>query len=346
MLTPELETFIARMPKVELHLHLEGAVAPRIVLELARRNDIDIPAHDVAGIERLFKYRNFTEFLSVFMVLTQTIVRSEDFEYLGYELGMMLSRQHVLYAEVMLSPMQHLLRGINLYDVISATSAGFARAERETGIIMRIALDYGRQYGTSYAWYVLEVAKEMRDHGVIAWSIGGDEIHHPPEPFADVFAAASEAGFHLMAHAGEVAGPASVWGAVDVLHAERLGHGIRSVEDETLLVHLRECGVTLDVCPSSNISTGAALSWQQHPLRQLYDAGVLVTINSDDPPFFETTLTDEYRRAVYYFGFTVDDLCILVLNSVRSSFLPEQEKAALLTRMSRELDELRAELGI
>ncbi len=346
MLTPELDEFIVHMPKVELHIHLEGSAAPRTLLELAKRNNIEIPAHDVMGIERLFKYRNFSEFLSVFMVLTQTIVHREDFACLGYELGMVLAEQNVLYAEVMLSPMQHLLRGINLYDAITSTAAGFARAKKETGIELRIALDYGRQYGTSYAWYVLEIAKETRDHGVIAWSIGGDEIHHPPEPFEEIFQAAHEAGLSLMAHAGEVAGPASVWGAVDVLHAQRLGHGIRSIEDPTLVEHLRERGVTLDVCPSSNICTGAALSWEKHSLRQLYDAGVTVTINSDDPPFFETTLTDEYRRAAYYFGFNAEELCVLVRNSVASSFLPPDEKAALLERINRELASLRAELKV
>lgn len=346
MLTPELDAFIARMPKIELHVHLEGAVSPRNLLQLAKRNKIDIPANDVSGVERMFEYRNFSEFLSVFMVLTQTIVQSEDFEFLAYEMGLMLAEQHVLYAEVMLSPMQHLLRGINLHDAIVATSAGFARAEKETGIIMRIALDYGRQYGSSYAWYILEVAKETRDRGVVAWSIGGDEIHHPPEPFADVFAAARDAGFHLMAHAGEVVGPKSVWGALDALHVERVGHGIRSIEDPALVDRLRNNGVTLDVSPSSNICTGAAGSWEEHSLRKLYDAGVKVTINSDDPPFFNTTLTDEYRRVAYYFNFTVDDICVLVLNSVRAAFLPEKEKEALFQRVEKELADLRAELKV
>ncbi len=161
-----------------------------------------------------------------------------------------------------------------------------------------------------------------------------------------MYAAARDAGLRLMAHAGEVAGPASVWGAVNTLHAERLGHGIRSVDDPNLIEHLRKRGVTLDVCPSSNICTGAARSWEQHSLRQLFDAGVMVTINSDDPPFFETTLTDEYRRVTHHFGFTVDDLCTLVMNSVLASFLPQNEKQTLLRRMQQDLAHLRAELQI
>lgn len=346
ILTPELDTFITRMPKVELHVHLEGAMAPRTLLELAQQNNVEIPAVDVSGVEQLFQYRDFGEFLTVFMILAQAIVRGEDFERLGYELGCDLAAQNTLYAEVMLSAMQHLLRGMSLHEAIAGTAAGFARAQRETGIEMRIALDYGRQYGPDLAWYVLEVARENRHHGVVAFSIGGNEIGYPPERFGEIFTAAGQAGLRLMAHAGEVAGPESIWGAVDVLGCERLGHGIRSVDDPALIEHLRRRGVTLDVCPTSNIRTGAASSWQTHAMRQLYDAGVAVTINSDDPTFFHTTLTEEYRRAVQYFGFGVDDLCRLVRNAVQATFLPPTEKAALSERVDSELAALRAELGL
>lgn len=346
MLTPEVDAFIARMPKVELHLHLEGAIAPRTLLELARNNNVEIPARDVSGVEQLFRYRNFGEFLTVYMSLVRAIVSGEDFERLAYELGMTLARQHVLYAEVMLSPMQHLLRGMDMLEAVAGTAAGFARVERETGLVVRLGLDYGRQYGPDLAWRVLEIAQAAMAHGVVAWSIGGNEIGHPPEPFAEVFMAAKAAGLRLMAHAGEVVGPASVWGAVDALRAERLGHGIRSIDDPDLVTHLRACGVVLDVCPSSNLCTGAALSWDQHPLRRLYDAGVTLTINTDDPTFFHTTLTDEYRNVVRYFNCGVDDLCTLVTNAVRASFLPEAEKVALLQRVERELSSLRDELGV
>lgn len=141
-------------------------------------------------------------------------------------------------------------------------------------------------------------------------------------------------------------GPSSVWGAVDALQAERLGHGIRSIDDPLLLAHLQRCGVTLDVCPSSNLYTGAAVSWDEHPLRQLYDSGVAVTINSDDPTFFHTTITEEYRKSVQHFGFTGDDLCKLVRNSVMAAFLPKETRHSLWERMEGELQSLRWELGV
>ncbi len=346
MLTPELDEFICRMPKVELHIHLEGAAASHTLLELANRNEVPIPAWDLASIEELYTYNSFGDFLTVFMALTRTIVKYQDFEQVAYELGLMLARQNVLYAEVMLSPMQHLLNGINLLRAVAATSEGFRRAEQETGIVVRLALDYGRQYGTDYAWNVLDIARHAMEYGVVAWSIGGNEIHHPPEPFAEVFASARSAGLHLMAHAGEVAGPPSVWGAVDALQVERVGHGIRSVDDPALVRYLVEQEVVLDVSPSSNIQTGAAASWETHSLRQLYDAGVIVTINSDDPTFFCTTLTDEYRRVTRHFGFNADDLCVLVQNSVRASFLPPAEKETLLRRVQQELSDLRFQIGV
>ncbi len=346
MLTPELEEFIARMPKVELHVHLEGSITPRTLLELAQRNGVEIPARDVAGVEQLFRYRNFGEFLTVFMNLARAIVRGSDFERLAYELGIALAEQNILYAEVMLSPMQHLRRGMDLLETIEGTATGFAQAERETGIMWRIALDYGRQYGPDQAWEVLEVARRAMPYGVVGWSIGGNEIGHPPEPFAEVFANARKAGLHVMAHAGEVAGPPSIWGAIEMLQAERLGHGIRSVDDPELLEYLRDHQVVLDICPSSNLLTGATATWNSHPLRQLYDAGVAVTINSDDPTFFHTTLTEEFRRVVQHFGFGVDDLCVLALNSARAAFLPETEKTALVERVEKQLAALRSELGI
>lgn len=343
LLTPELAEFIARMPKVELHLHLEGSVRPRTLLELAERNRVELPVRDLASLEQLLHYRDFQEFLRVIITLVQAIVTGEDFERLAYELGHDLAQQQVRYAEVMLSPMQYIRRGVNLREAIAGTAAGFARVRRETGIELRMALDFGRQYGTDQVWMALEAACDAIPSGMVGWSIGGNEVGHPPEPFAEVFAAARAAGLRLMAHAGEVVGPASVWGAVDALGCERIGHGIRAIEDDNLVEHLRQRRVVLDVCPSSNVRTGAAGSWQAHPLRRLFDAGVIVTVNTDDPTFFHTTITEEYRRVVEHFAFTADELCTLVLNAARASFLPAPEHDALVSRVEQELATLRHE---
>jgi adenosine deaminase len=345
-LAAEIEAFVQRMPKVELHLHLEGAVAPQTLLDLAARNGVDLPAHDVAGVERMLHYRDFAEFLRVFMLMAQTIVHGEDFARVAYELGVALAVQHVRYAEVMLSPMQHINRGMNLRETIEGTAAGFAQAASETGINVRLALDHGRQYGPELAWYVLEVARETMPLGVVGWSIGGNELDFPPEPFAEVYAAARSYGLGVMAHAGEVVGPPSVWGAVEQLGCQRIGHGIRSIDDPHLVQTLRQRGVVLDICPSSNIRTGAATSWAAHPLRALYAAGVPITINSDDPLFFQTTLTEEYRRAIGYLGLTVDDLCATVITATEAAFLPSAERIQLRQQVATEVQQLRQELGV
>ncbi|MFL5804713.1 MAG: adenosine deaminase [Roseiflexaceae bacterium] len=341
-----LDTFISRMPKVELHLHLEGSITPATLLRIARRNNVDIPARDEAGVAQLFNYQNFHDFLTVFMALARSLIRGEDFEDIAYELGHHLADQNALYAEVMLSPAQYVMRGLDMDELVQGASAGFARAERERGTRVRLAFDYGRQFGVDLGWQILEIAIRNRRHGVVAWSIGGDEINHPPEPFAEIFAAARHGGLHTMAHAGEVAGPPSVWGAVDALGCERLGHGIRSVDDPALLAHLRERRIVLDVSPTSNIRTGAVASMDLHPLGRLVEAGVRVTLNTDDPTFFGTTLNDEYRLVARVFGFDADCLATLARNGVQATFLPKDERAALLRRFEDSIGALRAELGV
>lgn len=345
-LTHELDELIVRMPKVELHLHLEGSITPQALLEIAQRNDVEIPARDEAGVAQLFNYHSFHEFLTVFMALARALRHGRDFEQVAYGLGEHLLSQNVRYAEVMLSPAQYFRRGVDLDEVVQGTAAGFARAQRDFGVQTRLAFDYGRQFGVEMAWQILEVAVRNMPYGLVAWSIGGDELNNPPEPFAEVFAAARRAGLHTMAHAGEVVGAASVWGAVDALGAERLGHGIRSVDDPELLGYLRERRVVLDICPTSNVRTGAVASLAAHPLRRLYDAGVRVTINSDDPIFFATTMIDEYRLAARSFGFDANDLCRVTLDSVWATFLPPREQAELAAGFEREIGALRAEIGI
>lgn len=345
-LTPALDAFITRMPKVELHLHLEGTITPRTLLALASRNGVEIPARDEDGVAQLLNYRNFHDFLTVFMTLARSLVRFQDFEQVGYELGAYLAAQQIRYAEVMISPVQYQRRGLNLDEVVRGAVAGFERARERFGVRIALAFDYGRQFGVDLGWQILEAAIRNRPNGVVAWSIGGDETQGPPEAFAEIFAAARSAGLRVMAHAGEVVGPASVWGAVDALQVERIGHGIRSIDDPELLAHLRERRVMLDICPTSNLRTGAAPSKAAHPLRRLFDAGVRISINSDDPVFFGTTLVDEYRLAAQAYDFSADDLVAVTLDAITASFLPSEEQAVLREEFEREIAALRTALRV
>ncbi len=341
-----LRMFIADMPKVELHLHLEGAIRPATLLALARRNHVELPIADEAARQSLFTYQTFQDFLALFMALVRVLHRGDDFEQIAFELGEDLAVQHVRYAEVMVSAAQYQLRGLDLHEVVQGTLAGFGRAYQAFGTRMNLVLDYGRQCGPEAAWHVPHVAKHYVGAGLVGWSIGGNEHDFPPEQFAEVFNAARQAGLHTMAHAGEVSGPQSVWGAIESLQVERIGHGIRAADDPALLTMLRERGITLDVCPTSNLCTGAVAHLSQHPLRRLYDVGVPITLNTDDPRLFNTTLANEYHIAAATFGFTADELTTLVLNGARAAFLPAPERQALERQLQTDIHTLRTTIGV
>jgi adenosine deaminase len=241
----------------------------------------------------------------------------------------------VRYAEVTFSPSTHeLVLGVPHATYFAGISAGRERARREFGVELAWVFDIVRATPvlTAYADYVTRVAIEGREDGVVALGLGGLEAGNPPEPFAPWFERARGAGLHSAPHAGEIAGPESVWGALRVLGAERLGHGIRSWEDPALVAHLAATGVPLEVCPTSNIRLGVYPSLADHPLRRLHDAGVRLTVNSDDPPLFNTTLQAEVDTLATAFGFTAADADAvdeILIGGVRHSFLPPERKAAL-----------------
>ena len=335
------------MPKAELHIHLEGSISPRTLLELATKNGTALAASDLAGVERLFRYDSFLGFLDVYRACARCLIKGEDFERVAYEMARDLAEQHVRYAEVMLSPAQHMQRNMDFDEILGGVAAGFRRARAEFGIVCRPAFDFGRQFSLQEALRAVELAQAGMQYGVVAFSIGGDEANYPPEPFVEVFAVAKAVGLHVMAHAGEVAGAHSVRGAIEMLGVDRIGHGFRVLEDPELTGILARRGdITFDVCPTSNVKTGVVRSIEQHPLRQMFDAGLPVTLNSDDPTLFHTTVTGEFMLAADHFGFTADELCTVAQQSVRGAFMPADQKATLLADFDAEQARLRRELGV
>jgi adenosine deaminase len=231
--------------------------------------------------------------------------------------------------------MQHLRRDFDFDCIMQAIQAGYERARREWDIRMGVIFDHGRQFGVEAGFRVLERAVATRAYGVVGLSIGGDEVHFPPELFEELFAQARLAGLQLTAHAGEVRGPESIWGAIRRLQVRRVGHGIHAIEDPELLTYLRDAQICLDVCPTSNVRTGAVASLAQHPIRRLFDKGVPISLSSDDPAIFQTNLVQEYLLLVEHFGFTREELWQISLNGVRAAFLPDAEKAALEAEFQR-----------
>jgi aminodeoxyfutalosine deaminase len=339
-----LDRFLLRMPKVELHVHLEGAMRPSVLIELARRNGVELPAGDEAGVKRWFRFRDFEHFVDVYLTCSRSLRAPEDFKLLAGDFLAEQAMQNVIYSEVHFTISTHLANGANGGEVLDALAEAIADGERRFGVMMRLIPDVVRNVGPAVADQTLDWALAGRGRGVVALGLSGSEARFPNEPFRRHFEAARQAGLHRVAHAGEHAGPDSIRSALEVCGAERIGHGIRAVEDPALLAELRERRIPLEVCPSSNVCLGLVPDLAHHPFDQLYRGGLQLSVGSDDPAFFQTNLTREYLRLGQAFGYDADQLAGLALAGLRHSFLPEPERATLEARFHDQLDGLGREL--
>ncbi len=344
-----LATYLHAAPKVELHVHLEGAILPATLLTLARRNGVELPADTEEGLRAWFTFRDFDHFIQVYFAITRCLKTFADYELIAYEFGAEMARQHVRYAEVTFTPSTHFLSYSVPHDTaFGGLTRGRARARADFGVEMAWVFDTVHfvedpERTRKVAEYTASVAIEGAHDGVVALGLGGPEVGHSFERIAPYFEQARVAGLHSAPHAGETRGPESVWGALRMLGAERIGHGVRAIEDPALVAYLAEQRIPLEVCPTSNIRLGIYPTLAAHPLRRLYDAGVPVTINSDDPPLFNTTLDDEVGLLPGAFGLSVEQIDELLLNGVRYSFLPDERKQAMETEFRAELAALKRE---
>lgn len=344
----QLETFIRRMPKVELHVHLEGSIQPETLLQLAKRNHVTLPATTVEGLRQWYTFTDFAHFIEIYITISSCICSAEDIELIAREFLRGQAAQNIVHSEVTFTPYTHfgLNRHIPFEEQFAALSRARAWAAAELGVSVGWVLDISRnvrpvEHGLTVAdWAISGMAD-----GVVALGLGGPEIGHPPGLFEAAFDRARAADLARVPHAGETVGPESIWGALQSLKAQRIGHGVRCLEDPALVAELRERQIPLEVCPTSNVCLGVAPSIAEHPLPRLLDAGLYVTINSDDPPMFNTTLTDEYLKIVAALSFTAESLQQLVLNAVRASLLSESVRSEMETRFRREFTELQLITG-
>ncbi len=339
-----LADYIQAMPKVELHIHLEGSVQPQTLFDLAQRHHIALPVSSASELAAWYTFRDFDHFLDIFTKICECLRTPEDFTQITYEYGQSMARQNIRYAEVTWTPYSHVYQFSDIpWDkLLNGITAGREQARRDFGVDMRWIPDIARCF-TDTADPVVDwlLSDEARAAGVVALGLGGPEVGFPPELFENVFQRALAGGLHSNPHAGETVGPESVWGAIQALKAERIGHGVRSIEDPALIAYLAEHQLPLEVNPTSNLCLRVYPSYQAHPLRQLIEAGVCVTINSDDPALFNTTLNDEYLHAVQDCGLSVSQLERTALNAVRASYLPADEKQAMLDTFQQEYARLR-----
>lgn len=346
MISSDVERFIRQMPKAELHVHLEGSVRPQTLLQLAERHGIDLPIKDETDLERFYTFRNFDHFIEVYIEVNRCLSSSDDFALITRELGEEAAAQNVRYLEVTVSPGSHVKRGKLTFEEFHEGILDGAREARERwGVEMRFIVDVVRASGMEHSWNTARWAASVAGDGVVGIGLGGTEVGNPPEDFAEMFDYGLAAGLRSTPHAGETVGPVSIWGALRALKAERIGHGIRAIDDPELVAELRERGITLEICPTSNVRTGAVASLAEHPIRRLYDAGVPLTVNSDDPPMFGTTMLDEHFLLANEFGFTPDDLQAINLQAIRASFLPEADRRRLEAEFQSEYARLRGEIA-
>jgi len=318
--------FLITLPKAELHLHLEGSIDPTTLLELRKRHR---KPGALPEIEQLYRYDNFNGFLIAFKTVTEDLQSAEDYELVTYRLMEKLKAENVLHAEVYVSVGVCLWRKQNFDAIFEGLDRGRQKGERDFGISLLWIFDAVRQFGPGAARDVFGTAVRYRDRGVVAVGIGGDEQKAPPELFRDAYAYAADSGLHLTAHAGESAGPESIWGALN-LRVERLGHGLTAAQDPELIEELATRQVPVEICLSSNLCTGCCASLATHPVRQYFDKGVMITLNTDDPAMFRTSLAREYQLAQQSFGFTDEHLRELARNSFEASFLPAEKKLKFL----------------
>jgi len=334
-----LSSFVARLPKVELHLHLEGAVRPETLLELSQnksglRQKVD--EWIAARRAQRFRYGNFREFLSAFKLVTLLMETPQDYALATTRLIEWLAEQKVRYAEIIFAAGVVLWKKQPVDATFEAVAAAAEEAEARTGVRVKWIFDAIRHFGTDHAREVLHWASRYRPRGVVGFGIGGDEAGGPAKLFPDIFQEARDLGLHGVAHAGEACGPESIRDAVELLGAERIGHGLTALGDANVMALLRERRIPVEVCPSSNVSTGLIARFEDHPLPKFLEAGLVVTLNSDDPAMFGTSLQEEFIEAARCFDLSCETLTGLCRNAVDASFLSEDEKQKLREQLIAE----------
>jgi len=334
-----LNEFIAGLPKAELHVHHVGSASPRIVSELATRHPGTVPS-DLDELRRYFEFRDFAHFIEVYLSVVALIRTPEDIHYLTYEIAReMATEQQLRYAELTCTPYTSVRPddptiGMAVEGYTEAIEAARVEAERDFGLVLRWIYDIPGEFGLPAGEATLDIALNHRPDALVGFGLGGPEVGVPRPQFQQVFEQARAAGLHSVPHSGETTGPETVWDAIRLLGAERIGHGTSSAQDPALLAHLAEHRIPLEVCPSSNIATRAVATLEEHPIRAFRDAGVVVTVNSDDPPMFSTTLNQEYEIAAGLLGLDEHGVADLARTAVDASFAEPDVK----TRIRAEID--------
>ncbi len=328
----DLTAFIAGLPKAELHLHIEGSLEPELMFALAQRNGVAIPFASVEEVRAAYSFSRLQDFLDIYYQGANVLLTRADFRDLAIAYFDRAAADGVVHAEIMFDPQTHIARGVAFETVITGLMDGIADAGARHGMSVKLILCFLRHLDEADAFATLAAARPWLEH-IAAVGLDSSELGHPPEKFARVFAEARAAGLRLVAHAGEEGPPEYVYQALDLLDIDRLDHGNRSLEDPVLTARLARTGMTLTVCPLSNLKLCVVDDMVDHPIDRMLREGLRATINSDDPAYFGGYVADNYRAAAEARGLSRGDLALLARNSFLGSFLPDEAVAAHLARL-------------
>ena len=330
----EMDQWLVEVPKVELHVHMEGSVQPATLLKLAAKYHVKLPSDTVEGLHAWYTFSDFDHFIQIYMTISGCLRQAEDVELIAREFMIEQARQNILYSEITFTPYnQYKTNGLAFEPQMDAVLRARKWAEKELGIQTRFIIDIPRVIPAEEGLRIADWIIDRHADGIVAIGLGGPEIGNPPERYQAAFDKVRAAGIPCVLHAGETVGPESIWSALKVADSRRLGHGVRAIEDPELVAYLREKQIPLEVCPTSNICLKVYPSYQQHSLPKLVEEGLYITINSDDPPMFNTTLTDEYRLLCREFGWDREMIRKVIRNAAMASLLPENEKSILLSKL-------------
>jgi len=327
---------IQQLAKVELHSHLEGTMHPELVRRLAKRNSIDLK-DDVFNQQGDFAWHDFVSFLKAFDEASRCLLNSEDYRDIMYEYLKVCASDGAIYAETFISPDHASELGMSYNDVLVGCVQGIEDAERDFDIVGRVIVTCVRHLGPQRAKVIARQMVENPHPYFVGFGMGGNETMHNLADFSPAFQLANDAGYPCTVHAGEICGPESVWDAINHLPICRIGHGVRCVEDDQLMTTLAERGIALEVCPSSNLALAVYPDWASHPLNQILDAGISVSLNSDDPPFFSTSVGQEYHKSAKHFNLDIDQLREISRMAMRSSFSDIDTKKRLLAKINQNI---------
>ncbi|MFW9978612.1 MAG: adenosine deaminase [Candidatus Thorarchaeota archaeon] len=335
----DISEAIRLLPKVEQHVHILGSIRPATLMRALDESGIESEFSSLEELEKQFIFRDFQHFLSVYLQAIQAVRREKYFETMVFELLETSKQCNVKYVEMSFSAADHIEMGLDFERMMKAIEKGIERGKKAFGVISDIRIDLVRGFGLENAMGVLDLIEE-RPEGIVSIDLGGPEKEYPPDIYIDAYRRAKEMGLHLVAHAGEAVGPESIWSALRNLGVERIGHGVSAIRDRVLMENLRDRGITIETCPVSNIRTKVVESMENHPIRAFFDAGISISVNSDDPSFFNTDMNNEFLQLSSVLGFSLDDLFRISLDTIDTSFLDPKVKERLNKQSRNEYEHI------